>query len=190
MPSSTDVAERASAADDGVRGRIKEKGLSQTMDENIFEKEEIQLRNIGEIIHEAGKIENLLDDIIAEYFISDMNLESFFRKTILNTCLEFGKKVRIVSQIAKKESLRFDSEPFHRIMSIRNAFAHNDLSSTLRMNIDTYEYSWILKSSKSDGTYTEIDRSEAKKIFFENIDKAEEVLVFIFRKINPEFDNE
>lgn len=160
------------------------------MDENIFENEEIELRNIGKIIHEAGKIENLLDEIISEYFISDLNLESFFRKTILNASLEFSKKVKIVSQIAKKEDLEFNSGPFHRIMAIRNAFAHNDLSSTLRMNIDTYEYSWILKSSKSDGTYEEIERSKAMKDFFENIDKAEKVLVFIFQKINPEFDTE
>ena len=161
------------------------------MDENIFENEEVELRNIGKIIHEAGEIENLLDEIITEYFISDLNLVSFFRKAILNTpILEFSKKVKIVSQIAKKENLKFDSEPFHRIMSIRNAFAHNDLSSTLRMNIDTYEYSWILKSSSSDGTYIEIERSEAMKVFFEKIDKAKGVLVLIFQKINPEFDNE
>ena len=153
------------------------------MSQKIDTKE--QISQIGAVVNEAGRIENILDEIIIEYYWPDANKHYLFRRSVLNSAImSFSAKVKVVSAIVKHEKWgKFDQTPFYKIMNIRNAFAHNDVDTKARFDIFTLEGpEWVLSSIKNDGTYQERNRKEAFDEFLENINLAKKQLIEIYKK--------
>src|SRR3989338_9458744 len=81
---------------------------------------------IGEIIEKTKGIEYYFDCILHNFILPQKNVE-FFRNVMLHTSITpMGSKLKIVKSICKNYSINpdFDIAKIHRILAIRNIFAH------------------------------------------------------------------
>lgn len=116
----------------------------------------------------CNQIELYLKAIIEAYVAPRADREAFFRAYVLNNAIvSFSAKVKIVLAINRKECVvRLDSDALHKIMNLRNAFAHNDLISGIRvedqpMGDDPPAESVVLESIKGNGKLETITRKDA-----------------------------
>lgn len=110
---------------------------------------------IGNVIECMKSIEVLLNEIILNR-IQPMDLE-FSKNIVLNSgVISFGNKVKLVKTICNKQSKQIDCDRLHRLINIRNLFAHEtsyveDKGMIVKMN-----------ELKSDGKYNSV---EFEKLF-------------------------
>ena len=81
-----------------------------------------------------------------------------------NATIPFGAKVKIVLAIAKRLSVKVDRNAFHTLLSRRNAFAHQDHLSSIRVITDSEDYpdiSFVVESIKGSGELETVTHARA-----------------------------
>ena len=88
-----------------------------------------ELRSIGLVIEKANEVERLLDEIIFAQINPNASGQNFVLGNLLhNSIISFAGKVKLVLYINKKHNLgELNRENLHKLLNLRNAFAHNDM---------------------------------------------------------------
>jgi hypothetical protein len=107
------------------------------------------------VVNRSAFIENIMNQIISDFCAPRKEASLFMWSVILDTSvMPLGAKAKVVAAIAYALGFEFDRNPLHRIIAIRNAFAHNatDAHATLMVHPnpeDDYIYHqfWVLGST-------------------------------------------
>ena len=91
------------------------------------------MSNTTDLVHVVDRIaliENILNQIIEAFCEPRKDRFMFFWNVILDTSImPTGSKVKVASAIAQELNLRIEQQALHTVMSLRNAFAHNQTDS-------------------------------------------------------------
>lgn len=139
-------------------------------DEDIFDKE---WKMIGFIIAQFNELELLMTKILTKYISPSENKKEFVESQMLNnSIISFGSKVKLILHISKNNNFgKVDREMLHRILSIRNAIAHNDIVEKFKTRIpedfdeDIYHY-FVVDRIKGDGSLETINKDKLYGEFF------------------------
>ena len=78
------------------------------------------------VINRAGLIENLLNQVIEQYCAPPRDrLELFWTVLLDSSVMSVGAKVKVAMAVAHRITFKLEAEPIHRVMALRNAFAHH-----------------------------------------------------------------
>ena len=129
-----------------------------------------QILRTGIVIERFSELEKLVDKIIFDFISPTTDAEEFVSINLLHTSiLSFASKVKLLQVINnRKNTLKINREKFHRLFSIRNAFAHNNVSGKIEVEfpenerVDLYFY---LESMKGNGEISRVRRDEAYEEF-------------------------
>ena len=148
----------------GMRGAPVGSTLAVTM--TIAEEWE----RAGRIIDQCNELEDLMKAVIEAYVAPSEESAGFFRACLLNNSIvSLGSKIKLIQVINKQRSLiKLDQNQLHRLIAIRNAFAHNDLRTGLRFKVqdrDALIQYVVMESIKGDGSIQKVTRDEAAKEF-------------------------
>lgn len=132
----------------------------------------------GQVVELCNQIELYMTAIIEAYVEPRADREEFFRAYVLNSAIvSFSGKMKIVFAVNKNLKLvKIDKNVFHRVMSLRNAFAHNDLISGIQVDktTDSTEPNVVvLESIRGDGSMEIITRDDAYQEFKNAYEKVE-----------------
>jgi hypothetical protein len=137
----------------------------------------------GKIIEQCNQIEEYLKAIIEAYISPGDDRQKFFRSRVLNnSVMSFGSKVKLVIAINRELKLvKLERESFHKIMQLRNAFAHTDIFGGIRMdssrqNSDPDATTVGLESISGDGEIEYITREAAFQEFQDIYESVESTL--------------
>lgn len=142
-----------------------------------------ELKLTGMVIDQANLIELMMKKVIEAYVQPPKERSEFFSRHVLNNSIvPFAGKIRLIFAINNALSLvRLNKNAFHRLAAIRNAFAHNDVGSGLRvdapldpdMPLSTYV---VVESIDGDGSIRTVSRDDAALEFHEAFDVAHKSL--------------
>ena len=130
----------------------------------IFYKLRESEQKIGNVVEKIKSIEYLLDCIIINR-IEPKDL-GFVQNIILNSSIiSIGGKLKIIKTICKEKGKNDNFQDLHRLINIRNLFAHEtsyveDKDMIVKMN-----------ELKSDGKYIESEFEKAHQQFLELFNK-------------------
>ena len=122
----------------------------------------------GLVVELANQIELYLTAIIESYVLPRDDRQAFFRSHVLNNAtVSLGSKIKIVLAINRDLSVvELNPDALHKVAQLRNAFAHNDLISGIRvdLNKDSSDPGSVivgLESIKGNGELLYISRDDA-----------------------------
>ena len=82
------------------------------------------------VVDGAALIENILNQAIEEFCAPAKNRFQFFWDVILDSSiLPMGSKAKVAMAISQTLKYKLDQESIHKVMSLRNAFAHHKTQS-------------------------------------------------------------
>jgi len=129
---------------------------------------------VGMVIDHFNQLEHTITEIITIYISpKDSRVEYFKNNLMNNSIISFGAKVKLLLGINKQEKLvKLNRDSFHRILSVRNAIAHNDIATKLKIEIPEDPYDdistyIIMDRMKGDGSIETIPKSQAFSEFYE-----------------------
>jgi hypothetical protein len=133
--------------------------------------------DVSQIIDRTAIIENLLNQAIYNYASPQIERFEFFWNVLLDSSiLSLGSKVRVSMAIAQQLNFKMNQEPFHNVMTYRNAFAHHPLDSHPTLAVgkaaEDYQLNFSLLIIKPSGKTKRIRREQALLEFTENFEKA------------------
>jgi hypothetical protein len=138
---------------------------------------------IGRVVELCNQVELYMTAIIEAYVAAPANRESFLRTYVLNSAIiTFGSKIKLVLAINERTSVvDLDDEAIRKVGNLRNAFAHNDLISGIRVEDPTVQVpdppvTVVVESIKSNGQMLTITRDQAFADFMKAHAKAESCL--------------
>lgn len=138
---------------------------------------------IGRVVELCNQIELYMTAIIEAYVAVPADRESFLRTCLLNSAIiSFGSKIKLVLAINERTSLvGLDDEAIRKVGNLRNAFAHNDLISGIRVKDSSIQASdpvvtVVVESIKANGQMRTITRDQAFEDFMNAQAKAESCL--------------
>lgn len=146
---------------------------------------------IAFVIDQTNSIEYELKQIIAAYITKDKEKREFVSSILLhNTIVNLGTKFRLLQSIVEQEDIPKinDSNCFHRLVEIRNAFAHGD---TVTHHLDVNDFGdgsaetksyYLLNSVSSSGKLKEVTREEALSEFTQCLVTIRDYLVDVVHK--------
>ena len=133
-------------------------------DESIFIKE---WKTIGMIVSQFNALELLITKILTKFISPNEQRKDFVQRQLLNnSVISFGAKVKLLISITKSYDLgKVDRNKLHRILSLRNAIAHNDVVSNLKIHVpedpdESVSQYFVIDKMKSDGNLETMDKSE------------------------------
>ncbi|MFH2144589.1 MAG: hypothetical protein ABII75_00980 [Candidatus Omnitrophota bacterium] len=168
------------------------------------EKNEIsdEWSTIGLVIDNCNRIETKMKEVIVAYLGVQEDKAAFLQSILLhNSIVSFASKVKLILAINKQGNyVNIRRDDFHKLMKIRNAYAHSDLLSNIEMTIPDYSRYLedesldieempqplmlkYLKSIKHDGSLEVVERTSAYFEFFDLSERVEEYLNNIKEKI-------
>lgn len=128
-----------------------------------------ECQRIGLVVELASQVELYLTAIIEAYILPRDDRQAFFRSHVLNNAIvSLGSKVKIVQAINRDlEIISLDANALHKVAQLRNAFAHNDIISGIRVDgsAETEVVTYGLESIKGNGELLYISRDEAFEQF-------------------------
>lgn len=108
-------------------GNVRLKNMTERSLKN-FNKTEAQ----GWVINSAIKIEELVDSILLRFFNPD-NREVFIQYALNSSIMHYGGKIKILKAIGL-DNITFSN--LQQVGSIRNAFAHTNISHRMTLNLE------------------------------------------------------
>jgi len=97
-----------------------------------------------DVINRTGYIENLLNQVIEKYCAPPEDRRMFFWDVVLDTAImPIGSKAKVAMAVAQKFDFKLDQDAVHKVMALRNAFAHHQTSS---------HPVWVVGKSKNEGS--------------------------------------
>jgi hypothetical protein len=122
--------------------------------------------DLVDVVDRTALIENLLNQIIASYCAPRKEAWEFMWSVVLDTSvMSLGAKAKVVMAIAQELQFKLKKDPLHRIIALRNAFAHHATNAhpvfvvgkTPEENRSYLQF-WVLESS---GKIQKLKRHEA-----------------------------
>ncbi len=140
------------------------------------------------VVNRTALIENLLNQVIELHCEPASNRAEFFWSVILDSSvMPLGSKVKVVAAIASELDVKFDREPLHDILSLRNAFAHHQTDShpMLKVGKDGAEdeFFFQLKILKNNGKLESKSRQVGRQKFDTAFTQAKASLVTLKEEI-------
>jgi hypothetical protein len=132
---------------------------------------------IATVIDQTNQLEVQMNLALSQCIVPVSTEYGFLRETLFhNLCLGFGAKVRLLQRILDYWDWKdIKLNAFHRLMDLRNAFAHTPTTKrVLMVNIDpeSGEYhplgSQLVVDRKHKTYWQEVERSEAFQDFIES----------------------
>lgn len=83
---------------------------------------------ISDVIQKLNEIESLMKSLIISYIQPEKSKKEFMEAYLLHsTIISFGSKLKIIKQINANQTEKWFSsfDNFHKLINIRNAFAHS-----------------------------------------------------------------
>ncbi|WP_257311274.1 hypothetical protein [Geothrix fuzhouensis] len=132
---------------------------------------EEQIQRTGVIVERFSEIEQLINTVIFNYIAPILDAEKFVKLNLLdNSVVSFGAKIKLLQVINKNINGDFiNRDKFHRLLSIRNAFAHNNVGNNLEIEPSEENLSEIyfyIESMKGDGSIVRTRRDDAYTEFW------------------------
>jgi hypothetical protein len=91
------------------------------------------MSNKSDLIHVVDRtalIENILNQVIEAFCEPRRDPYLFFWNVVLDSSImPLGSKVKIASAIAQELDIKIEQDALHKVMSLRNAFAHHKTGS-------------------------------------------------------------
>ena len=82
------------------------------------------------VVDRAALIENILNQVIEDFCEPRKEPFMFFWNVILDSSImPMGSKVKVAAAIAQELDFKLEQEALHRVMALRNAFAHHKTGS-------------------------------------------------------------
>lgn len=82
------------------------------------------------VVDHTALIENILNQVIEDFCEPRQERFMFFWNVILDSSvMPMGSKVRVAAAIAQELDFKLDQNALHKVMALRNAFAHQKTSS-------------------------------------------------------------
>lgn len=86
--------------------------------------------NLVHVVDRAALIENILNQVIEDFCEPRKDPFMFFWNVILDSSImPMGSKVKVVSAIAQVLDFKLEQDALHKVMALRNAFAHHKTGS-------------------------------------------------------------
>ncbi len=146
---------------------------------NYFDKLKVFEQKIGNVVEDMKSIEHFLDCIILNRIMpGSPSSWGFTQNIILNSSIiSIGTKLKIVKTICKEQNNPFNFNKLHRLINIRNLFAH--------------ENTWVedgdelvkMDELKSDGKYIESEFEGLHKEFLETYNQEYQKLTKLLSEL-------
>jgi len=82
------------------------------------------------VVDRAALIENILNQVIEDFCEPRKEQVMFFWNVILDSSImPMGSKVKVASAIAQELHFKLEQDALHKVMALRNAFAHHKTES-------------------------------------------------------------
>jgi hypothetical protein len=113
--------------------------------------------DLERIVARTALIENMLNQVVMNYCAPRKDLHSFFWDVLLDSSvMPIGSKVKVAMAVSQKLRQKLDRNALHKVMSLRNAFAHHSIEShpvivvkrePEKASCDTSCRSWTVKGA-------------------------------------------
>src|SRR3989344_215226 len=143
---------------------------------NVFEKLEEVERKTGAVVELTKDIELKLDNLILDYIIPK-NI-GFTRDIILNSSiLTTGNKIKILKNICNKLNVKQDFADLHKLVNIRNVFAHG------KPFVEGEDEIFRLFEIKGDGKTNKVELDKLHDKFINLFNQQTQMLIKLHSKI-------
>lgn len=111
--------------------------------------------DVVDVIDRAALIENIINQVIVGYCKPRKEAWEFMWSIVLDTSvMPLGAKVKVVMAIANEMSFKLEKNELHRVIALRNAFAHHAsdahpvlaVGRTPEENTSYFQF-WVLENS-------------------------------------------
>jgi hypothetical protein len=135
-----------------------------------FYSEEEEIHRTGIVVERFSEIEKLINTIIFDYVSPTTDAEDFVKINLLdNSVVSFGSKVKLLQVINRNLRVKLvNPDKYQRLLSLRNAFAHNNINQNLEIESNETKMAdiyFFIESMKGDGTMRRLRRTDAFKEF-------------------------
>lgn len=151
------------------------------MKSNRCYSQEEQIHRTGFVVERFSEIEGLINTVIFDFISPTTDAESFVGNHLLdNSVVSFASKAKLLLIIDReKNAKRIDREKLFRLLSIRNAFAHNNVGKKLELADEDppvgalRDIYFFIESIKSDGAIKRVKRDDAYAEFIHLCDELQ-----------------
>ncbi|MCG2750383.1 MAG: hypothetical protein L6301_00885 [Desulfobacteraceae bacterium] len=138
--------------------------------------------DVSQVIDRTDLIENILNQIIEKYTSPRKDAFEFFWTILLDSSImPLGSKIKVVMAISQRIKFKLNSDPLHKVVSYRNAFAHHGLNAHPTVLVgktpEEDELQYILHIIKQSGKTERKSREAALDEFNANYETAKKALV-------------
>ncbi|WP_285414631.1 hypothetical protein [Variovorax sp. efr-133-TYG-130] len=92
--------------------------------------------HLARVIDRTALIENMLDQILSGFCRPAQTAQLFFGEVLLDSSvMPLGSKVKAVMALAQMLDIKLDPAAMHKVISLRNAFAHHATDSHMTFDV-------------------------------------------------------
>lgn len=146
---------------------------------------------LGAVLDRFNLLEASMTRIIVAYVRPAEGRGSFLANQILhNVNVSFGAKVRLILSVSRETGgPKLSRDKLHKLLNIRNALAHGDSASALRVNrnalrVEPYGEYLVIQTIKGDGSVEEKPRATAIAEFMTLIEDLQSQLDALAERVN------
>jgi len=135
-------------------------------------------QQVIEVINRTAYIENLLNQVIENYCNPHEDRFEFFWDVVLDSSImPVASKVKVAMAVAQDAKFKLDQDALHKVMALRNAFAHHQTGShpviVAGKKRDEESVHFELQVISNSGRITRKKRQDAYVEFIESFRAAE-----------------
>jgi hypothetical protein len=144
--------------------------------------------DLVEVVDKTALIENVINQVIVGFCKPRREAGEFMWNVVLDTSvISLGAKVKVTLAIAHELQYELDKNALHRVVALRNAFAHHATDAFPVLSVGKsqsedrqYNMLWILEGT---GKVARLKRHEALEDFRKFYRKAKQSLVGLMRVV-------
>ena len=134
------------------------------------------------VVDRAALIENILNQVIEDFCEPRQEPFMFFWNVVLDSSImPMGSKVKVAAAIAQELDFKLEQSALHKVMALRNAFAHHKTGSHPVISVGKVEEEsrvrYELQVLSNSGTLSRVPRESALTEFNAAFRKAKDALV-------------
>lgn len=147
--------------------------------------------DLERVIARTAVIENMLNQVVTNYCVPRQGLYRFYWNVLLDSSvMPMGSKVKVAMAISQMVKQKLNRDALHKVMSLRNAFAHHGLDSHpvfyAGKNPDDHAVTYYLHLLDHQGRLSRIARADAVAQFDAAYSSAKESLKALLVVIKSE----
>jgi hypothetical protein len=151
--------------------------------------------DLERIVARTALIENMLNQVVTNYCAPRKDLHNFFWDVLLDSSvMPIGSKVKVAMAISQKLRQKLNRNSLHKVMSLRNAFAHHSIDShpvfMVKRPPDEGSVRYELQVLDNEGRLTRTPRTEAVEQFDTAYEQARESLRALLAAIKKQGSND